>query len=64
MAAVAVAGLIVNLISMKLLSAEFVEDLNVKGAYFEVMSDMLGSLRRPDRRRRDPLHRMDVGRSA
>lgn len=44
MAAVAVAGLIVNLISMKLLSAGSSESLNVKGAYFEVMSDMLASL--------------------
>ena len=44
MLAVAVAGLVVNLISMKLLSAGSSESLNVKGAYFEVMSDMLGSL--------------------
>ncbi len=44
MLAVAVAGLVVNLVSMKLLSAGSSESLNVKGAYFEVMSDMLGSL--------------------
>nr|WP_298599916.1 cation diffusion facilitator family transporter [uncultured Sphingorhabdus sp.] len=44
MLAVAVIGLIVNLISMKLLSAGSAESLNVKGAYFEVLSDMLGSL--------------------
>jgi cobalt-zinc-cadmium efflux system protein len=44
MMAVAIAGLIVNLISMKLLSAGSSDSLNVKGAYFEVMSDMLGSL--------------------
>lgn len=44
MLAVAVAGLVVNLISMKLLSAGSSESLNVKGAYFEVLSDMLGSL--------------------
>ena len=44
MLAVAIAGLIVNLVSMKLLSAGSSESLNVKGAYFEVMSDMLGSL--------------------
>jgi cobalt-zinc-cadmium efflux system protein len=44
MLAVAVAGLIVNLISMKLLSAGSAESLNVKGAYFEVLADMLGSL--------------------
>jgi len=44
MLAVAVVGLVVNLISMKLLSAGSSESLNVKGAYFEVMSDMLGSL--------------------
>lgn len=44
MLAVAVAGLIVNLISMKLLSSGSQESLNVKGAYFEVLADMLGSL--------------------
>ncbi len=44
MLAVAVVGLIVNLISMKLLSAGATESLNVKGAYFEVLADMLGSL--------------------
>lgn len=41
---VAVVGLAVNLISMKLLSAGSSESLNVKGAYLEVLSDMLGSL--------------------
>ena len=41
---VAVIGLTVNLISMKLLSAGSSESLNVKGAYFEVLGDMLGSL--------------------
>lgn len=41
---VAVVGLIVNLISMRLLSAASSESLNVKGAYFEVLGDMLGSL--------------------
>lgn len=44
MLVVAVVGLAVNLISMKLLSAGSTESLNVKGAYFEVLSDMLGSL--------------------
>ncbi|MDI1283375.1 MAG: cation diffusion facilitator family transporter [Reyranella sp.] len=44
MLVVAVAGLIVNLISMKLLTAGSTESLNVKGAYFEAMADMLGSL--------------------
>lgn len=41
---VAVAGLIVNLIAMRLLKAGSGESLNVKGAYLEVWSDMLGSL--------------------
>ncbi len=36
--------LVVNLISMRLLSGGSSESLNVKGAYFEVLSDMLGSL--------------------
>ena len=40
----AVVGLAVNLGSMKLLAAGSSESLNVKGAYFEVMSDMLGSV--------------------
>lgn len=44
MLAVAVAGLVVNLIGMKLLSGGSQESLNVKGAYFEVLADMLGSL--------------------
>lgn len=44
MLAVAAVGLAVNLISMRLLSAGSSESLNVKGAYFEVLSDMLGSL--------------------
>jgi cobalt-zinc-cadmium efflux system protein len=41
---VAVAGLVVNLIAMRLLKAGSGENLNVKGAYLEVWSDMLGSL--------------------
>lgn len=44
MLAVAVVGLIVNLISMWLLAGGSSESLNVKGAYFEVLGDMLGSL--------------------
>ena len=44
MLAVAIVGLAVNLISMRLLAAGSSESLNVKGAYFEVLSDMLGSL--------------------
>lgn len=41
---VASAGLVVNLISMRMLSEGSSESLNVKGAYFEVLADMLGSL--------------------
>ncbi len=41
---VAVFGLVVNLIAMRLLSAGSGESLNIKGAYLEVWSDMLGSL--------------------
>jgi len=44
MLAVAVVGLAVNLASMRLLAAGSSESLNVKGAYFEVLADMLGSL--------------------
>ncbi len=41
---VAVLGLVVNLIAMRLLKAGSGESLNVRGAYLEVWSDMLGSL--------------------
>ena len=41
---VAAIGLCVNLISMRLLSSGRDDSLNVKGAYLEVWSDMLGSL--------------------
>lgn len=44
MMVVAILGLVVNLISMKLLRAGKDSSLNVKGAYLEVWSDMLGSL--------------------
>lgn len=44
MLVVAVLGLIVNLIAMRLLDAGKQTSLNVKGAYLEVWSDMLGSL--------------------
>lgn len=44
MLAIAVIGLVVNLISMRLLSAGASSSLNVKGAYLEVWSDMLGSV--------------------
>lgn len=44
MLAVAVVGLIVNLISMRLLAEGSSESINLKGAYFEVLGDMLGSL--------------------
>ncbi|POF41160.1 cation transporter [Pseudomonas laurylsulfativorans] len=41
---VALIGLAVNLVSMRLLMSGSNESLNVKGAYLEVWSDMLGSL--------------------
>lgn len=44
MLVVAVLGLGVNLISMSLLKAGSGDNLNVKGAYLEVWSDMLGSV--------------------
>lgn len=44
MLVVAVVGLVVNLISMRLLAAGSEESLNLKGAYFEVLADMLGSI--------------------
>ncbi|MBS0215304.1 MAG: cation transporter [Proteobacteria bacterium] len=44
MLVIAVIGLVVNLISMRLLQAGSGSSLNVKGAYLEVWSDMLGSV--------------------
>lgn len=44
MLAVAVVGLIVNIISFRLLTAGSKESLNLKGAYLEVVADMLGSI--------------------
>ena len=41
---VAVLGLVINLVSMRLLSSHKDKSLNVKGAYLEVWADMLGSL--------------------
>jgi cobalt-zinc-cadmium efflux system protein len=44
MLVIASIGLAVNLVSMRLLKAGSVTSLNVKGAYLEVWSDMLGSI--------------------
>jgi len=44
MLVIAALGLVVNLIAMRLLRAGAGESLNVKGAYLEVWSDMLGSV--------------------
>jgi cobalt-zinc-cadmium efflux system protein len=44
MMAIAAAGLVVNLISMRLLAGGKDDSLNVKGAYLEVWADMLGSI--------------------
>ncbi len=44
MLAVAVLGLLCNLVAMRLLHAGSGQSLNMKGAYLEVWSDMLGSL--------------------
>lgn len=44
MLVVAVIGLLINLISFRLLTAGAKESLNVKGAFLEVLSDLLGSV--------------------
>ena len=44
MLVVASIGLIINLISMKILMSSATESLNMKGAYLEVLSDALGSV--------------------
>lgn len=41
---VAMIGLVINLISMRILFSSSQESLNVKGAYLEVLSDALGSV--------------------
>jgi len=41
---VAILGLVINLVAMRLLSAGKDKSLNIKGAYLEVWADMLGSL--------------------
>jgi cobalt-zinc-cadmium efflux system protein len=41
---VAVCGLIINLIAMKILKAGSEESINIKGAFLEVVSDMLSSV--------------------
>ncbi|MEC7121303.1 MAG: cation diffusion facilitator family transporter [Pseudomonadota bacterium] len=41
---IAMAGLLINWISMRLLSAGQSESLNIKGAYLEVWADFLGSI--------------------
>jgi cobalt-zinc-cadmium efflux system protein len=44
MLGIAILGLLVNLLSMRVLRAGSEESLNLKGAYLEVWSDMLGSI--------------------
>ncbi len=44
MIAVAVVGLVVNLVSMRVLSGGQEHSLNMRGAYLEVWSDMIGSI--------------------
>ena len=44
MLVVAALGLVINLVSMRLLKAGSGESLNVRGAYLEVWADMLGSI--------------------
>ena len=44
MMAIAVVGLAVNLICMRILAAGSTHSLNIKGAYLEVFADMIGSI--------------------
>lgn len=44
MLVVAFCGLIINLVSMKILKAGSTESINIKGAFLEVVSDMLSSV--------------------
>lgn len=43
MLVVAAGGLVINLIAARLLHGEHAHNLNVKGAYFHILSDLLGS---------------------
>ncbi len=42
--AVAVVGIVVNLVSLKLLKSDAGQSINVKAAYFEILADLLGLL--------------------
>lgn len=44
MMVIAIVGLVINLISMKILFSSSQDSLNVKGAYLEVLSDAIGSV--------------------
>ncbi len=44
MLAVATVGLVINLLAMRMLRPASADSLNMRGAYFEVVSDMLGSI--------------------
>ena len=44
MLAVGIIGLIINIVSVKLLSSHAEKSLNVRAAYFEVLGDMLASI--------------------
>lgn len=41
---IAIGGLLINILSLRLLHADHQHNLNVKGAYLHVLSDLLGSL--------------------
>ena len=62
MMVVAVLGLVVNLISMRILSSGKDNSLNMKGAYLEVWSDMLGSIGVIRCGPSHQIQRLDVGR--
>ena len=64
MTAIAVGGLIANIIAAWLLHSDHEHDLNIRGAWLHVMGDMLGSVAAIMRGPVDRRFRMAVGRPA
>ena len=62
MVVVAVLGLLVNIAAFWLLQGADRDNLNIRGAAIHVLGDLLGSVAALDRRRRDPVHRLDADR--
>ena len=60
MLVIAVVGALANLAGLLVLRPAQAKSLNMRGAYLEVLGDLLGSLARDRRRCTDPDHRVDA----